>query len=61
MMRPAPLRLVAALLAAWALTAAVPLAAHAVGGSDAAFVAATRGPAPGPFLYLGCQAHGHRA
>jgi hypothetical protein len=27
--------------------------AHAVGGRDAAFVAATRGPAPGPFLYLG--------
>lgn len=27
--------------------------AHAVGGKDAAFVAATRGPAPGPFAYLG--------
>lgn len=27
--------------------------AHAIGGRDAAFVAATRGPAPGPFLYLG--------
>lgn len=29
--------------------------AHAIGGSDAAFVRATRGPAPGPFLYLGAK------
>ena len=29
--------------------------AHAIGGRDAAFVAATRGPAPGPFLYLGAK------
>ena len=29
--------------------------AHAVGGRDAAFVAATRGPAPGAFLYLGAK------
>lgn len=29
--------------------------AHAVGGRDAAFVAAVRGPAPGPFLYLGAK------
>jgi hypothetical protein len=29
--------------------------AHAIGGSDAAFVAATRGPAPAPFLYLGAK------
>lgn len=28
---------------------------HAIGGRDAAFVAATRGPAPGPFLYLGAK------
>ena len=27
--------------------------AHAIGGKDAAFVAATRGPAPVPFAYLG--------
>ena len=31
------------------------LLAHAIGGRDAAFVAATRGPAPGPFLYLGAK------
>jgi hypothetical protein len=29
--------------------------AHAIGGSDAAFVAATRGPAPFPFAYLGAK------
>lgn len=29
--------------------------AHAIGGRDAAFVAATTGPAPGPFLYLGAK------
>ena len=29
--------------------------AHAIGGRDAAFVAAMRGPAPGPFLYLGAK------
>ena len=29
--------------------------AHAIGGRDAAFVAATRGPAPGPFIYLGAK------
>ena len=32
-----------------------PALAHAIGGRDAAFVAATRGPAPGPFLYLGAK------
>ena len=32
-----------------------PLLAHDVGGRDAAFVAATRGPAIGPFLYLGAK------
>lgn len=37
-----------------ALTANEALA-HAMGGRDAAFVAATRGPAPGPFLYLGAK------
>ena len=30
-------------------------AAHAIGGQDAAFVAAARGPAPGPFFYLGAK------
>jgi hypothetical protein len=29
--------------------------AHGIEGRDAAFVAATRGPAPGPFLYLGAK------
>ena len=30
-------------------------AAHAIGGSDAAFVASTNGPDPFPFLYLGAK------
>jgi hypothetical protein len=38
-------------LAATAGTAA----AHAIGGKDAAFVAATQGPDPIPFLYLGAK------
>lgn len=29
--------------------------AHEIGGRDAAFVAGTNGPAPGPFLYLGAK------
>lgn len=29
--------------------------AHGIGGSDAIFVSATHGPAPGPFLYLGAK------
>ena len=29
--------------------------AHDIGGHDATFVAATRGPAPGPFIYLGAK------
>ena len=29
--------------------------AHSIGGRDAAFVAATHGPAPGPFVYLGAK------
>lgn len=37
--------------AAWAPAAF----AHDIGGSDAAFVAATRGPDPIPFLYLGAK------
>ena len=40
-------------LLAWSVaTAAV---AHNIGGTDAAFVAATRGPDPIPFLYLGAK------
>lgn len=38
-----------------ALLASAPALAHAIGGSDAAFVAATRGPAPFPFAYLGAK------
>lgn len=41
-----------AVIAAFAASEAL---AHAIGGRDAAFVAATRGPAPGPFLYLGAK------
>ena len=51
----ASIRFAAMLAAACLLITAAPLAAHAVGGSDAAFVTATRGPAPGPFLYLGAK------
>lgn len=43
--------------AAALLTAAAtsPAFAHAIGGKDAAFVAATNGPDPFPFLYLGAK------
>jgi hypothetical protein len=34
---------------------APPVFAHAIGGTDAAFVAATRGPDPLPFMYLGAK------
>ncbi len=34
---------------------APPALAHAIGGTDAAFVAATRGPDPLPFMYLGAK------
>jgi hypothetical protein len=37
------------------LLIAPPALAHAIGGTDAAFVAATRGPDPIPFLYLGAK------
>ena len=37
------------------LVAASAAIAHAIGGRDAAFVAATQGPAIGPFLYLGAK------
>lgn len=39
------------LLLAWAGAAT----AHNIGGTDAAFVAATRGPDPIPFMYLGAK------
>jgi hypothetical protein len=39
---------------AFALIAPAALA-HAIGGTDAAFVAATRGPDPLPFMYLGAK------
>lgn len=45
---------VAAIAAACALYATTAFA-HAIGGQDAAFVAATHGPAPGPFFYLGTK------
>ncbi len=44
-----------ALSAFAALAFCTAAAAHNIGGSDAAFVAATRGPAPFPFLYLGAK------
>ena len=37
------------------LLIAPPAFAHAIGGTDAAFVAATRGADPFPFLYLGAK------
>lgn len=43
------------LLAAFAILLAPPALAHAIGGSDAAFVAATKGADPFPFLYLGAK------
>lgn len=43
----------AALAAVLILTMGSEALAHAIGGKDAAFVAATRGPAPGAFAYLG--------
>ena len=45
----------AALGALAALACAGPAIAHNIGGSDATFVAATRGPDPIPFLYLGAK------
>lgn len=43
----------AALIALVLVNIADAALAHAIGGKDAAFVAATRGPAPVPFAYLG--------
>ena len=45
----------AAMIAGAALLAVDPAFAHAIGGKDAAFVAATTGPDPFPFLYLGAK------
>jgi hypothetical protein len=44
-----------ALLVFLALALAAPAFAHAIGGTDAAFVAATNGPAIFPFMYLGAK------
>ena len=54
MHRTLPTRAAALTLLA-ALACAGPALAHNIGGSDAAFVAATRGPDPFPFLYLGAK------
>jgi HupE / UreJ protein len=45
----------AALIGLALALAAGPALAHAIGGSDAAFVAAARGPDPFPFAYLGAK------
>lgn len=45
----------ACLLLALVLVLAGPATAHDIGGPDAAFVAATRGADPFPFLYLGAK------
>ena len=42
-------------VAALVLACASPALAHEIGGRDAAFVAATRGPEPGAFAYLGAK------
>ncbi|OYX47187.1 MAG: hypothetical protein B7Y90_13525 [Alphaproteobacteria bacterium 32-64-14] len=42
-------------MAAVALVVAPAASAHAIGGKDAAFVAATMGPDPFPFMYLGAK------
>lgn len=44
-----------ALVLAFATFCAGVAAAHNIGGTDAAFVAATRGPDPIPFMYLGAK------
>lgn len=46
---------IAAAGAACLVFAAAPAFAHEIGGRDAAFVAATQGPAPGAFVYLGAK------
>jgi hypothetical protein len=46
---------IAAFVALSAVVFATAALAHNIGGTDAAFVAATRGPDPVPFLYLGAK------
>ena len=46
---------VAAFVSLLAVAFATAALAHNIGGTDAAFVAATRGPDPVPFLYLGAK------
>ncbi|WP_397421069.1 HupE/UreJ family protein [Phenylobacterium sp.] len=48
-------RVIAAFVALSAVVFATAALAHNIGGTDAAFVAATRGPDPVPFLYLGAK------
>lgn len=48
-------RIAGGLVAFLALAWAAPALAHNIGGTDAAFVAATRGPDPIPFAYLGAK------
>ena len=52
---PRPTRAVSIAIAVAFALCATSAFAHAIGGQDAAFVAATRGPAPGPFFYLGAK------
>ena len=52
---PRPTRVVSIAIAVACALCATSAFAHAIGGQDAAFVAATRGPAPGPFFYLGAK------
>ncbi len=47
--------MIAAFVALSAVVFATAALAHNIGGTDAAFVAATRGPDPVPFLYLGAK------
>jgi hypothetical protein len=49
------LRLMLVLITVALGLSAGPAFAHAIGGSDAAFVTAQHGPAVGPFLYLGAK------
>ena len=52
---PRPTRALATAIAVACVLCATSAFAHAIGGQDAAFVAATHGPAPGPFFYLGAK------
>jgi hypothetical protein len=52
---PARTQAIAAFASLSAVVFATAALAHNIGGTDAAFVAATRGPDPVPFLYLGAK------